>query len=183
MSFESFNAMCMILAPILTHSFSFIDPTLGRLDYESLSDQACLELVIQNLEEFTKKKYQNTSGHYLDVCDWCGVQCDGNSNVIDFAWRESFSGTLSLEFLPKGINAFLMATPEDNNLQRSNGKLNTKILPKNLKQFRLHQYFTGEVDLQSLSPNLEIFSVAHNKLLGSCNLKALPVGLQILNVS
>ena len=59
-----------------------VDPSLGRLDCNSFSDQTLMEMLIDGLDEKSKQKYRDNKGTYLDVCEWSSVTCDEFKRVI-----------------------------------------------------------------------------------------------------
>ena len=46
-----------------------IDPSLGRVDYDSLSDQSHMEFLIEATPEDRKRAFQDANGCFLDVCE------------------------------------------------------------------------------------------------------------------
>ena len=46
-----------------------VDPALGRLDYDSLSDQALMEMLFGGLIDESKRRYQDKHRMLLDVCE------------------------------------------------------------------------------------------------------------------
>ena len=65
------------------HTLLSIDPALGRLDYDSLSDQARMEIFIDGLTEETKKHFQDPKGGFLDISEWSGVFVTDDGEVTD----------------------------------------------------------------------------------------------------
>ena len=49
--------------------FLTVDSSLGKVDYNSFSDQTLMEILFNGFDDETKKKYQNNDGTYLDVCE------------------------------------------------------------------------------------------------------------------
>ena len=52
-----------------------VDPSLGRLDYESLSDQALMEMLIDALPTEEKAMFKDANGNFQDVCEWTNMDC------------------------------------------------------------------------------------------------------------
>ena len=77
-----------------------IDPALGRLDYESLSDQALMEMLIDGMNAKDKAEYQDENGNCRDVGEWKGIALS-NDRVTEVpilfksSARNSFHLTLS----------------------------------------------------------------------------------------
>ena len=49
-----------------------------------MSDQILMELMTQKVNN--KEVFMDDDGEYLDVCQWRGVDCDEDSNVIKIIW-------------------------------------------------------------------------------------------------
>ena len=43
------------------------DPSLGRLDYESMSQQALMEMVVGGLSEFNQRPLKDPDGNFLEL--------------------------------------------------------------------------------------------------------------------
>ena len=84
------------------------DSALGRVDYSSLSDQTLMEMLVDGFLDSAKKKYQDSEGMYLDVCDWPLVRCDDNRRVIMVKHIQETAGSLSLTFMPPLVTSFFM---------------------------------------------------------------------------
>ena len=63
--------------------FLSVDPSLGRVDYNSLSDQTLMEMLIEGFDEETKRRYQDSHEMYLNVCELSCVVCDDDERVIE----------------------------------------------------------------------------------------------------
>ena len=79
-----------------------IDPSLGRFDMASLTDQQCMELFIAECSAYHQKDHQDSEGLYLSVCDWDSVECDAENHVIEI-YDPYFDGKLDLQYLPNTI--------------------------------------------------------------------------------
>ena len=163
-----------------------VDPSLGRLSYESLSDQALMEMLIEGTADSTKRHFQDNNGAYLDVCEWSGTTCDASDNVVSFAikegnrWNIQFDGTLALEYLPKNLLFLFMC----NTNSISSGTLQTALLPSKLRRFCVTRHkLSGTVDMTALPKHLQLFSIKENVFSGSCDLRNLPENIESVNVS
>ena len=72
--------------------FLSVDPSLGRLDYHLLSDQALIEMFIDGFDAETKKDYQYDHCMYLDVCEWPAVHLDLDNNQLNLTHPTSDLG-------------------------------------------------------------------------------------------
>ena len=61
-----------------------VDPSLGRLDYASLSDQTRMEIMFSELKEPLHWAIHDHNFEVRDACDWTGVKCDSDGNVTYF---------------------------------------------------------------------------------------------------
>ena len=65
------------------------DSSISRVDYNSLSDQTLMEMLIDGFDDESKRTYQEKDGTYLDVCEWSLVVCDDEESVVEIT--ECFS--------------------------------------------------------------------------------------------
>ena len=91
---------------VFLQTISTADPALGRLDYDSLSDQACMEMLIDGFSDTGKAlSYQDKNGAYFDVCEWPDVTCDADDSVtaVFFSYNLTLSGgsTVDFGYLPR----------------------------------------------------------------------------------
>ena len=154
---------------------SLIDPSLGRLDYASLTDQARMEIVIESLPEESKERFRDDSGSYRDVCEWRGVECDDEHNAIKFStfnFLQRLEGTLNFCFLPPcAIDLCVI-------WMGISGTLDIAKLPPHLKSFDVNtNELSGTLDLDCLPSSLVDFNVSSNDFSGSCSLTKLPSSL------
>ena len=76
------------------------DPSLGRFDISSLSQQQLMEMLIENLHEALKYNEFTckSTNEFLEVCSWPDVECDENKNVtsiqFDLFGSFGFSATV-----------------------------------------------------------------------------------------
>ena len=159
-----------------------VDPSLGRLDYDSLSDQTLMEMLIEGFTDFGKaQRYQDKNGSYLDVCEWPFIKCDANENVTEVFFSinltQSRGSTIDFGFLPRRVTKVISAETA------FQGTLNTAQLPPGLLEIDLEMNgFSGSVDLAALPRHMEHFGVTWNKFSGSLDLTHLPKTLKTLEV-
>ena len=193
------------------HPALCIDPSLGRLDYESLSDQARMEILIDGLTPFSKTFYQDTHFAYRDVCEWESVECDENENVESLRftynrvnYRMQLKGKLNTSYIPPHVHTFVAkisfqkafygkvdtaALPHtltvfEISVNHFDGSVDFRTLPVSLQRFIIHtNAFIGSVDLTQLPPKIRRIAASHNKFSGSINLNFLPDSLQCLLMS
>ena len=85
--------------------FLSVDPSLGRIDYSLMSDQALMEMLIEGFDDESKKRYQDSHGMYLDVCELSRISCDDDERVVEIALDSgSITGSLELCYVPPKVN-------------------------------------------------------------------------------
>ena len=86
-----------------------IDPALGRLDYDSLSDQALMEMLVEGIAQSKKAEFQDTHGNYRDTCDWSGTFCkDERVTGIVLSWKEFGERQFPFDVIPPLVERFIM---------------------------------------------------------------------------
>ena len=97
-----------------------VDPSLGRLDYTSLSQQALMEVVIEGITN--KEKICGDADEPKDIEKWKGVEIE-DGEVVAMDWHEfDIGGSLHLEWLPSSVRDLvangnqLTADPMDGHL-------------------------------------------------------------------
>ena len=156
-----------------------IDTTLGRLDYNSLSDQALMEILIEGFSEDSKVYFQDEKGFYLDACEWEGVFCNDDSQIIRFMQPLSFhSGLIRLEFIPPNVTHFKLLS-----VYKYKGSLETVLLPSKLLELSISDNnFQGTIDFKGIPTNLIVFEIGGNAFSGACELAFLLKELIFLSV-
>ena len=144
-----------------------VDPSLGRVDLESLPQQALMEMVIEGIAN--KEKICGDVDEPKDIEEWKGVTVE-DDEVVDIDWqRRKLEGSLYLEWLPSSVRRFLVGS---NNLT---GTLNSASLPTSIKSIYLgYNAFTGPIDLGRLPESMKSLNVHYNQLSGSLKLGSLP---------
>ena len=156
------------------------DVALGRVDYETLSDQTLMELFIDNMTDAEKEIYKDENGAYLDITEWESVTIDQSSNAVvalNFDFDEE--GSLAFAFMPRTVYKFShiggMIT----------GTIDTSVLPNGLEEFTLTHAveMSGTINFCTLPSSLIDFEISSNDFRGSADLSALPKGLVTLDIS
>ena len=159
-----------------------VDPHLGRLDYDSLSDQARMEILVDGLTEPSKHRYQDEHGAYLDVCDWVWsirvVTCDTNGVVtgvlFPYKWM---SGSLNMAFIPPHVRSFIAW---DSSLI---GTVDTRLLPEDLQKIHIGFGFYGTFDMAYLPRKFISLEIFKNSFHGELNLSNLPLRMKLINAN
>ena len=167
------------------------DVSTGRLDFASLSDQTCMELLIEGACDEFKARYQDDKGEFLDICEWGShgmvpaIKCDEAKSVVSVEFKGmKGKGPLKLDFIPSNVTSFRIYFPSfiPSN-ECMGGTITTALLPQALEEFEVSgQVLTGGFNLCALPETLQMVDVAINELKGLCDLSALPKGLQILRL-
>ena len=159
------------LSMIVIHqalSFITADTSLGRASYSLLSDQDLMEMLIEGFTEEAKESFQDPNGMFTDVCDWKGVECDDQENVVNIS-NLNATGTMALSFIPPKVTEFQVF------LRNLSGTLETSTLPEDLEVFKIGgNNFHGTLDLARLPERFIKLSAYRNAFTGSAHLDKLP---------
>ena len=152
-----------------------LDPSLGRLDYASLSDQARMELMVERMPD--REIYQDDNGAYKDVCEWGGVSCDIDGNVQGI-WMNIYDrseGSIDLSYIPPHVTQMYIAGNVHG--MQTRASIDVHMLPERLEQLGIElQQMVGTVDMTALPAKL--FNICENKCTGSFVLTSLPPGIE-----
>ena len=81
-----------LFPPLLSSSMRFqflfldaVDPSLSRVDYESLPQQALMEIVIDGITN--KQKICGDANEPKDIEEWNGVEIE-DGEVVEIDWEE-----------------------------------------------------------------------------------------------
>ena len=178
-----------------------VDPSLGRLDYNLLPDQALMEMLIDGFDEESKEDYQDDHCMYIDVCEWPCVECDENQRVVEIGATDDLNGSLQLSFIPATVKKFEMPwnqltgsadiaqLPEGMEMLSLNnnglrGTLDFAHLPGSMRRIALHcNDFTGSLVLTQLPGNMKFLYLDSNHFTGSVDLSQLPESMKLLYIS
>ena len=158
---------------------STIDSALGRLDYDSLSEQALMELFIDGMEDDVKQDFQDSDHDYLDIEAWHVLKFNSDGKVESISMGWAVLGSLSFEFIPKSvknINFFDCLLT---------GSIETSLLPYGLEEFQVAatENLSGTFDFAKLPSPLVACKIPENQFFGSADLTKLPKGLRTLEIN
>ena len=162
--------------------FLSMDPSLGRVDCSLMSDQTLMEMLLEGLDEETKKEYQDSEGMYLDVCTWPCVTCDDNERVIGIRiTRFYLNGLLELCYVPPKVKVLEIVVFDSSGLT---GSIDLARLPDGVEELDLRSHkLTGEIDFTQLPDGMERLYLNNNQLTGEIDLTQLPDGMKCLYLS
>ena len=152
-----------------------VDPSLGRVDLESLPQQALMEMVIEGIEN--KEKICGDADEPNEIKEWEGVTIE-DGEVVEIDWEQLYlEGSLHLEWLPISVRKFSVGRN-----RKITGTLDCASLPTSMKMLDIQcNYITGPICLDRLPESMEYLSVFHNQLSGSLKLESLPDTLKDLS--
>ena len=183
--------------------FLSVDPSLGRVDFSSMSDQTLMEIIMEGFNDRTKKEYLDIDGMYLDVCAWRCIECNDEQRVIKINIHTPVvSGSLEICYVPLKVRVLsirplwvngnlkgsvdldhLSEAMEELSLGRNQltGKVNLTHLPGGMQRLLLnHNQLTGEIDLTQLPGGMEYLYLHNNQFTGGVDLTQLPDGMGYL---
>ena len=154
-----------------------VDLTLGRVDYSLLSDQTLMEILIEGIDDQTKKQYQDKHGMYLDVCEWSCIECDDDERVVEIGLGFGrISGSIQLRYVPPKVKILKMSSPWMGG--ELTGPVDLAHLPDGMQQLYLeNNQLTGEIDLTQLLGEMEYLYLQNNQFTGEIDLTRLPDGM------
>ena len=178
------------------------DPSLGRFDISSLSDQTLMEMLVDGMQPDTKSQYHDDEGNFKDISAWENIECtEGRVTDITFyahahsdaqypfeyiprlvelfhVERSNIHGTLDTSVLPSGLTQFSV------NSNRLQGEIAFKTFPQNLKHVDISvNLFEGSIMLGDLPPKLTFFDAIMNEFSGNISLDSLPETLEDVKLS
>mmetsp|Transcript_29557 Transcript_29557/g.45690 ORF Transcript_29557/g.45690 Transcript_29557/m.45690 type:complete len:253 (-) Transcript_29557:35-793(-) len=161
------------------------DPSLGRVDKSSLSQETLMELFI---EKVTNKARVFTDINPSSTASWRKVSSQnvrkgfrgvvvndtGEIQKIDFR-NCNIQGSIQLEWMPSTITNCLLS------MNRITGSVNLEDLPDKLEVLSMRQNrLTGTLNLENLPSQFAVLILSKNNFTGSVNLTKLPSTLQDL---
>ena len=151
------------------------DPALGRLDADSLSDQALMEMLVDGMKDPSKKKLQDDKGNYKDVSEWASsgsvqvVFVDDRVTQIEFKWMAYTDKQFPFAFIPPLVTSFSLIGCS------LHGTLETAVLPQNLLHLNVRtNKLHGPLNFKGFPRKLQILSIGGNCFSGNCALGELP---------
>ena len=159
-----------------TLAVSCTDTPLGRLNYDSLSDQTRMEILLDGLNAASKERFQDKNGNFLNICELKEmIQCDADDNVtsVHFPYQLRLEGCIKLAFIPPHVMTFSAQST-----RTLEGTVSTDILPKTLQFLTLGYSFSGPFAMTALPPKMEEIEINSNKFCGSLDLHNLPENMK-----
>ena len=161
------------------------DYGLHRADFTNFSDQTLMERIATDLSAETQEQFQDSSGDFIDVCEWEGIECDADARVVAIEWEEIdwVHGEICIDALPpllRELNVSKNLFSIDDWLV---GTLSTETLPHDLELCNLsNNKFHGEVNFSSFPEKLREVDLSMNQFVGEADLTRLPPHLKALNI-
>ena len=156
-----------------------VDPALGRLDYDSMSDQALMEIVVGAVEKREMRLFQDGSGNFKDVCAWPGIECEGDSGgqrvvSVDAGIVVCTDAQFPFYFIPPLVRVFAMSHA------KLHGTLSTSHLPSKLEDFSVsNNALHGSINCKDFPRCMTYINISANAFCGSCQLGDLPDSLKV----
>ena len=147
-----------------------VDPALGRLDYHSLSDQALMEMIIDQREDTYVEQYLDDNGNYIDVCEWKEVTCtDERVTKVRLIYSKFTDKQFPFDFLPPCVSFF------EADLRNLHGTLDTALLRTTLVEISVSDNaLHGSFILKTVPRDIERMYIAGNNFSGSLTLSDIP---------
>lgn len=155
-----------------------IDPSLGRVDKHSFSQQALMELLVSSVGD-AEKIYQ-TEENLGDMTSWAGLSLNAASTEVhEIKWRGYYlHGSLDLNWIPSTVRRFDVS---QNNLE---GALQLSALGAKMVSANFgYNQFSGTIDLTKLPEALTNLSLTSTIVSGDVDFRQLPRSLLYLDVS
>ena len=157
------------------------DPSLGRFDLSSLSDQARMELMLADTSYVITASLLMANGDFKDVCSWKYITCDDEGHVVDFRCNCTFDeniGTLRLDCMPEKLKTCRVES------LLCSGTLDTSALPVSLESLILSKTgFSGSVAFEDLPQEILALNLMESDFEGSISLHRLPQKLKYLSLA
>ena len=160
---------------LLSLEVTAIDPSLGRMDRSTLSQQALMELLIDGIRY--KRLFEENHKNYKDIAGWCGVTLSESGAVESICWGGmNLDGFLDWQWIPRTVVSF------DATSTFVKGSLDVAALPEGLETLYLAQNRLCEaVDLTALPKKIKALNLSYNRLKGSVVLTSLPQQIEKLH--
>mmetsp|Transcript_25781 Transcript_25781/g.40237 ORF Transcript_25781/g.40237 Transcript_25781/m.40237 type:complete len:223 (-) Transcript_25781:30-698(-) len=163
----------MIFSAILSLS---ADPSIGKIDKDSLTQQTLMELLIEPLTPKHKIVTICDDDSLPTINKWQGLHINGYGEVTQIDW---ISCGLCGEFLVQWLPPSLQMLSVMHNLLY--GPLDLTCLPDRMRRCNVRQNrLNGEIDLTHLPLTMLSLNVSYNQLVGSVDLTRLPEKIQDL---
>ena len=179
-----------------------VDPALGRLDYDSLSDQTLMEMLIDGMIEWQMKHFQDKNGNFLDAGEWHFVTItDGRVTAITASYHQFSTKQFPFWFIPPHVKKFrldqcqLHGTLDPSLLPRElrvfnvstnalHGTISFKGAPQSLQEMCIFgNAFSGSLAVEDLPQTMRDFNAGKNQFSGEISLNDLPPALERLQLT
>ena len=153
------------------------DPSLGRIDYSLLSDQALMEILFDGIRMYDGLSVRDENGNFKEITEWPRIRCIGDSVAkLRICGTQLSDKQFPFDFIPPRVTVFKGFS---SNLH---GTLDPSVLPHSLIFFdfsdnKLH----GSVDLRSFPEKLQEIDIHVNSFSGSLDLTSLPASIMKLD--
>mmetsp|Transcript_18166 Transcript_18166/g.28457 ORF Transcript_18166/g.28457 Transcript_18166/m.28457 type:complete len:222 (-) Transcript_18166:8-673(-) len=156
-----------------------VDPSLGKVDKESLPQQVQMELLIAKIKK--TGSIGTSANNHADISLWHGVNFSESGEVIEVNWPwGDLEGSIALEWIPSTVRKF-QASGDIFTGQGLTGSINLTSLPPFMTHLNLTENdFSGEICLTQLPSTLYALSLSYNRLTGTLDLTNLPMGMKKL---
>ena len=163
----------------IAHALNFADPHLGRLDYDSLSDQALMEMLIDGIKSRSKEAFLDEKSNFKDVSDWIGIECiDDRVTKINLSASKFTEKQFPFEFIPALVRSFGISNCD------AHGTLDTAVLPRHIEFFDVSENkLHGSINFAGFPQSIESIFLYLNNFSGSCALGDLPDTLVTLDAN
>ena len=165
------------------------DSGAARVDFQSLSEQSLLELLVENMK--CKFEFQNDEGDFYAAEEWLGVTF-ADSNVTKVHWeseagvygfleepneRMTPGGSIDFQWFPAAVESIIITFME------LEGGIATEVLPRGLLFLDCSRNkFSGSFALETLPPNINSVYAPGNALSGDIDLEKIPDSLHHLSL-
>ena len=152
-----------------------VDTALGRVDYNSLSDQMLIEMLIDGYDDDAKENYRDLDDTYLDICEWPCVLCDDDQRVEKMYETQDVSGSLDLSCIPPKMKEIYI---DENGLV---GEIDLTNFPESMELLNLSDnMLAGSTDLTHLSRKMKYINLCSNQFSGTIDITQLPAEMLVL---
>ena len=161
-----------------------LDPALGRLDYDAVSQQTQIEIAFADiavkLEDMdTKDCYFDANGNLRDLAEVTGLYLDSSGDVkrVEFmVWQPV--NKICFEWLPATVTYISISRYLDSS------PIAFDKMPRELRTFHLRSaHASGTVDMAVLPPHLRSFTIKNSAFISVCNINKMPLTMGTFAVS
>ena len=163
----------------IARTLTFADPHLGRLDYDSLSDQALMETLIGGIKSRSTLAFLDEKNNFKDISEWGCIVCkDDRVTRINLSMSKFTEKQFPFEFIPALVRSFGISNCD------AHGTLDTAVLPRHIEFFDVSENkLHGSINFAAFPPSVESIFLYLNNFSGSCALGDLPDTLVTLDAN